>query len=111
MKTRATTAIQISETTSKTRSGAAVKSALVWGTVYSTATTGAVYAMASGVDTEPLTLSHVLTESMVMFYPFGAARGLLIWHLKTRRRRTLRNMKTVRWLNKRLPRNSRSRAM
>lgn len=94
----------------ETRSHAAVKGALIWGTVYSTATTGAFYAVASSVDAEPLTLSHVLTDSMVMFYPFGAARGLLMWRAKNKRNHAGMDKKTVRWLNERLPRNTRSKA-
>lgn len=95
----------------ETRSHAAIKGAMIWGTVYSTASTGAVCALAPIIDPEPLTLSHVMAESMVMFYPFGAARGLLMWHLKYKRMRSVRDRKTLRWLNKRLPRNARSKAI
>lgn len=69
----------------KTRSHATVEGALLWGTVYTTATTGATYAVASNIDAEPLTLSHVLAEAMAMFYPFGAVRGLLMWYARNRR--------------------------
>lgn len=98
------------EHTAETKSHAAAKGAMVWGTVYSTATTGTIYAVASTVDAGPLTLSHVITESMVMFYPLGAARGLLMWYVKNKRKNKVIDMRTVRWLNKRLPRNSRSKA-
>lgn len=61
---------------------AAITGALVWGTVYSTATTGATCAVASMTDAEPLKMSHVFAETIAMFYPYGMVRGLIMWYVR-----------------------------
>ena len=55
----------------------AAKGALVWGTVYSTATSGAAYLIAPAMN-GTVAMSDVVMESLIVFPAVGAARGLLM---------------------------------
>lgn len=98
------------EPQSATRNRAAFRDALLWGIVYTTAATGAAYAAPSNIHAEPLALSNAATDSMAMLLPFGAARGLVMRHMKRIRKNRGLDRRTLRWLNKRLPRRSRPKS-
>lgn len=61
---------------------AAAKGALVWGSVYSTATTSAACLLAPVVNGGSVVFSDVFVDSLILFPSFGAARGLLMWRLR-----------------------------
>ena len=61
---------------------AAAKGALVWGSVYSTATSGAAYLLAPAVTGTTPAFSDIFLDSLVIFPTAGAARGLVMWRMR-----------------------------
>jgi hypothetical protein len=58
---------------------AVAKGALVWGTVYSTASSGAAYLLAPVVAGTHPAFSDIFMDSLVIFPTAGAAKGLAYW--------------------------------
>lgn len=61
---------------------ATARSALVWGTVYSTATSGAACLIAPVAHSGALSFSDVFMDSLIIFPSAGAAHGLLLWRAR-----------------------------
>jgi hypothetical protein len=61
--------------------GATAKGALVWGSVYSTASSGAAYMLAPMVTGSSPTFGDIFMDSLVIFPSAGAAQGLLMWRM------------------------------
>lgn len=72
--------------TSSTWKGAAAKGALVWGSVYSTASSGAAYLLAPVMTGHAPAFGDILMDSLVIFPTAGAAKGLLTWRMHKAKR-------------------------
>lgn len=57
---------------------ATAKGALVWGSVYSTATAGSAYALSDSTASFP----ELITSALMIFPFFGAFRGALMWRVR-----------------------------
>lgn len=66
----------------ETWKGATAKGALVWGSVYSTATSGAAYLLAPAITGAHPAFSDIFLNSLVIFPTAGAARGLVMWRMR-----------------------------
>lgn len=61
--------------------GATAKGALVWGSLYSTASTGAAVYLAPMMTGHSLAFGDVFMDSLVIFPSAGAAQGLAKWRM------------------------------
>jgi hypothetical protein len=61
--------------------GAAAKGALVWGSVYSTASTGAAYVLTPMMTGSSAAFGDIFMDSLIIFPSAGAAKGLISWQL------------------------------
>ncbi len=68
-------------------SRAAAKDALIWGTLYTTAFSGAASLLAPVMGAGPVGFSEVIMPSLAIFPSAGAAHGALMWNLKKYRAR------------------------
>ena len=66
---------------------AAARGALVWGTVYSTASSGAAYLLTPMITGSTPAFSDIFVNSLIIFPTAGAARGLVLWRMKKERQR------------------------
>ncbi|MDF7807369.1 hypothetical protein P4E94_07965 [Pontiellaceae bacterium B12219] len=66
---------------SNTWKGASAKGALVWGSVYSTASSGAAYMLAPMMTGNSPAFGDIFLDSLVIFPSAGAAQGLLMWRM------------------------------
>jgi len=75
--------IKIKQTDRSTESwkGATARGALIWGSVYSTATTGATCLVSSAIDGH-LAINDIFAHSLIIFPPLGAMRGLIMWRVR-----------------------------
>jgi hypothetical protein len=80
---------------SETWKSATAKGALVWGSIYSTATSGAAYLLAPVVTGSTPAFSDIFVNSLVIFPTAGAARGLVMWRMKKDRLKSRRHPLTV----------------
>lgn len=61
---------------------ATIKGALIWGSVYSTASAGSAYLLIP-VNAEGATTFFELLKNALLFFPFaGAFRGALMWRVR-----------------------------
>ncbi|VGO21040.1 hypothetical protein [Pontiella sulfatireligans] len=72
--------------------GAATKGALVWGSVYSTASTGAAFLLAPVVTGSTPAFSDIFMHSLIIFPTAGAARGLVMWRMKKEKKNAEENI-------------------
>lgn len=77
MKTKTTTNLS-----TETWIGATTKGALVWGSVYSTATTGATCLLTSAASGAQPAMTDIFVNSLIIFPPIGALRGFIMWHVR-----------------------------
>jgi Na+/proline symporter len=61
---------------------ATVKGALVWGSVYTTATAGSAYVLVPTFTDSVIALSEILKHSLMVFPFAGALRGAIMWRAK-----------------------------
>ncbi len=61
--------------------GATAKSALVWGSLYSTASSGAAYMLAPMMTGNTPAFGDIFMDSLVIFPTAGAAHGLVKWRV------------------------------
>ena len=61
--------------------GATAKGALVWGSVYSTASSGAAFVLAPVVTGATPAFGDIFLDSLIVFPTVGAAKGLLMWRM------------------------------
>jgi hypothetical protein len=67
--------------------GASAKGALVWGSVYSTASSGAAYMLAPMMTGSSPAFGDIFLDSLVIFPSAGAAQGLLMWRMSKAEKR------------------------
>ena len=60
---------------------AATKGALVWGSVYSTATSGAAYLLAPVMTGHTPAFGDIFMNSLIVFPTAGAMHGLAMWQV------------------------------
>jgi|GEM_PF-6834130 len=60
---------------------ATAKGALVWGSVYSTASSGAAYLLAPVMTGHTPAFGDIFMNSLIIFPTAGAAQGLLMWRV------------------------------
>ena len=77
--------IHLKNSKAKTWNGAATKGALVWGPVYSTATSGAAYFLVPVMTGSSPAFPDILMNSLVICSTAGAARGIVLWRLDKER--------------------------
>jgi hypothetical protein len=65
----------------KTWKTATAKGALVWGSVYTTASTGAAYLLAPVMTGSTPAFGDILMNSLIIFPTAGAAKGLMGWRM------------------------------
>ncbi|MDF7825743.1 hypothetical protein P4B35_17070 [Pontiellaceae bacterium B12227] len=61
--------------------GATAKGALVWGSVYSTASSGAAFMLAPMMTGSSPAFGDIFMDSLVIFPSAGAAQGLMMWRM------------------------------
>ena len=60
---------------------ATAKGALVWGSVYSTASSGAAFVLAPVMTGGTPAFGDIFVDSLIVFPTAGAAKGLLMWRM------------------------------
>ncbi|VGO12926.1 hypothetical protein PDESU_01480 [Pontiella desulfatans] len=60
---------------------ATAKGALVWGSVYSTASSGAAFLLAPVMTGSSPAFGDIFMDSLIIFPTAGAAKGLLMWRM------------------------------
>ncbi len=60
---------------------ATAKGALVWGSVYTTASAGAAYLLAPVMTGSTPAFGDLLMDSLIIFPTAGAAKGLVSWRM------------------------------
>lgn len=66
----------------ETWKGATLRGALVWGSVYSTATAGSVYLLAPTLTDHVIAYADLFKNALMVFPFAGAFRGAVMWRAK-----------------------------